>query len=93
MLLDTILFIFAAIILFYSISIHWTAVFFKARVHTFKKNVEVGRKPQELSFFVGDGLCRSDLIVGIYGQCKTLQIEISATLISSGHRVKKLDFS
>ena len=60
---DTILFIFAAIILFYSISIHWTAIFFKARVHIFKKNVEVGRKRQELSFFVGDGLCRSDLIV------------------------------
>ena len=34
---DIILFIFAAIILFHSISIHWTTVFFKARVYTFKK--------------------------------------------------------
>ena len=41
-------------------------VFFKARDYTFKKNVEVGRKLQELSFFVGEGLYRSDLIVYWY---------------------------
>ena len=60
---DMTIFILAAIILFYSISIHWTTVSIKTRVHTFKKIVEEVRKLQELSFFVGDGLYRSDLIV------------------------------
>ena len=40
-----------------------TTFSYTARVHTFKKNVEAGRKRQELSFFGGDGINRPDLIV------------------------------
>ena len=36
---------------------------------------------------------RLEIGVGIDGQYKTWQIEISETLISSGHEIKKSDFS
>ena len=36
---------------------------------------------------------RLEIGVGIDGQCKTRQIEISETLISSGRGIKKSDFS
>ena len=61
--LDLLWFIFVAIILFHSIMIFGTTFSYTARVHTFKKNVEAGRKRQELSFFGGDGINRPDLIV------------------------------
>ena len=36
---------------------------------------------------------RLEIGVGIDKQCKTLQTEVSKTLISSGHGIKKSDFS